>query len=730
MFAEPNLQHPPFHPGQWVRLKGDAQRTGIREDVMSRPGGHLAVVQTPTSIVRWPLDQIEPVPAAREEPLAFLRAGRFSEPARLRQVLTHIRLTGRLADMIYSMEASDTDVHAHQFKPVLKMLASPTGSLLIADEVGLGKTIDAGLFWTELRARFNFRRLLVVCPKVLARKWEDELSGKFGLDARAFSAADLLDAVRDSDRWQRGFVAVCSLQGLKPPRGWDEEGSPGYGPARAELARLLRERADDEPIFDMVVIDEAHHLRNAEMQSNTLARLLRPTTQHQVFLSATPIHLGNDDLFSLPSLIDPETYRHPTVLDAIIEANRPIVEAREAALRGAPLAELRERIEAASRHPLLIGTQKIAAVLTSLDACRDPLPRADRARLADELDTVNLLANTVTRTRRRDVQELRVVRQVRALRAKMAPIGREAYDRITRAVHRYASHTDMPAGFLLATPQRLLASCLPAAVALWRSRFEDFEDEDEDASDEDASDKAAGVGEGAAPLVQHLAEACRSLPSTAELERHDSKFATFVSALHSLFRKHPAEKVVVFSTFRSTLRYLARRLAAKGIGCEMIHGAVEDRQSVLERFQSNESVRVLLSSEVGSEGIDLQFCRTVVNDDLPWNPMRVEQRIGRVDRLGQAAESVMILNLLHRDAIDDEIYRRLYERLNVCEQALGGFEDVLGEGDRQAHAGAPPRRPHTRTGGAADRSDEPGHCEQDADRARARRGSGGVDRAW
>jgi len=563
MFAEPNLQHPPFHPGQWVRLKGDAQRTGIREDVMSRPGGHLAVVQTPTSIVRWPLDQIEPVPAAREEPLAFLRAGRFSEPARLRQVLTHIRLTGRLADMIYSMEASDTDVHAHQFKPVLKLLASPTGSLLIADEVGLGKTIEAGLIWTELRVRFDFRRLLVVCPKVLARKWEDEPSGKFGLDARAFSAADLLDAVRDSDRWQRGFVAVCSLQGLKPPRGWDEEGSPGYGPARAELARLLRERADDEPIIDMVVIDEAHHLRNAETQSNTLARLLRPTTQHQVFLSATPIHLGNDDLFSLPSLIDPETYRHPTVLDAIIEANRPIVEARAAALRGAPLAELRERIEAASRHPLLIGTQKIAAVLTSLDACRDPLPRADRGRLADELDTVNLLANTVTRTRRRDVQELRVVRQVRALRAKMAPIEREAYDTITRAVHRYASHTDMPAGFLLAR-----------------------------------------------------------------------------------------------------------------------------------------------------------------------NPMRVEQRIGRVDRLGQAAESVTILNLLHRDTIDDEIYRRLYERLNVCEQALGGFEDVLGEGDRQAHAGAPPRRPHTRTGGAADRSDEPGHCEQDADRARARRGSGGVDRAW
>src|SRR4029079_6144392 len=83
--------------------------------------------------------------------------------------------------------------------------------------------------------------------------------------------------------------------------------------------------------------------------------------------------------------------------------------------------------------------------------------------------------------------------------------------------------------------------------------------------------------------------------------------------------------------------------------------------------------------EVGSEGIDLQFCRTIINYDLPWNPMRIEQRIGRVDRLGQASDAVTVINLLHRGTIDDEIYRRLYERLGICEQALGGFEAVLGE---------------------------------------------------
>jgi superfamily II DNA or RNA helicase len=671
--------HQPFGPGQWVRLVGDPQRYGTFRDVAIRSGRSFARVQTVTGVVQWPLEEIEPVPTAREEPIGFLRDARFSEPARLRQVLAHIRLTGRLADVIYSMEATNTEFHAHQFKPVLKMLGSPTGSLLIADEVGLGKTIEAGLIWTELRARFDYRRLLVVCPKVLVTKWEAELSGKFGLDVRVYTAAELLPILRDRDRWARGFVAVCSLQGLKPPRGWDDAGDPQHSRPVAELARLLRDRADDEPVFDMVVVDEAHHLRNPETQNNQLGRLLRPTTQHQAFLSATPIHLRNTDLFSLLSLIDPETYRHESALREIIEANRPIVEAREAALAGAPVSEIRTLIEAAARHPLLAETQKVSALLHSLARLPDPLPRTERARLAGELEQVNLLANTVTRTRRRDVQELRVIRNVFAARAEMDPMEREAYDEITGVVQSYAWEKDVPAGFLLATPQRLLASCLPAAVAHWLRHAEDVEYEDEDAAGDDASGDAGPNTTGLRPLVDRLAAACTRLPAPAELERHDSKFHEFHKALRDFLANQPGEKAVVFSTFRPTLRYLARRLDAAGISCEVIHGEVADRDAALTRFEAEASVRVLLSSEVGSEGIDLQFCRTVFNYDLPWNPMRVEQRIGRVDRLGQAADAVTIVNLLHRGTIDDEIYRRLYERLHLCEQALGGFEAVLGE---------------------------------------------------
>ncbi len=671
--------HGDLEKGTLVRLIGDPQRYGSFQGIAIRNGRSFARIQALTGIVQWPLEEIEPVPTAREEPLGFLRNARFSEPARLRQVLAHIRITGRLADVIYSMESTNTEFHAHQFKPVLKMLASPTGSLLIADEVGLGKTIEAGLIWTELRARFDYRRLLVVCPKVLCSKWEAELAGKFGLDARVLTPAELLMVLGDRDRWARGFVAVCSLQGLKPPRGWDEPAELQHGRPAAKLARLLRDRAEDEPIFDMLVVDEAHHLRNPETQNNLLARLLRPTAQHQAYLSATPIHLRNTDLFSLLSLIDPETYRHESALRDIIEANRPIVEAREAALAGATGAEIRSIVEVASRHPLLTGTQKIGALLQGIARLSDPLPRAERARLAGELEQVNLLANTVTRTRRRDVQELRVVRNVRVFRAEMEPVEREAYDAISRVVQGYAWEKDVPAGFLLATPQRLLSSCLPAAVAHWLSRAveADYEDGDEEADDAASETTTAAVQLG--PLVERLARACTSLPVPAELERHDSKFDKFLGALRAFLGSHPGEKAVVFSTFRTTIRYLARRLQAAGITCEEIHGGVPDRDSALSRFETEDSVRVLLSSEVGSEGIDLQFCRTVFNYDLPWNPMRVEQRIGRVDRLGQAAESVTVVNLLHRDTIDDAIYSRLFDRLHLCEQALGGFEAVLGD---------------------------------------------------
>ena len=669
----------PFQDHEWVRLIGDPQRHGTFEGIVIRAGRTLARIRFADGLREIPIGQVERV-VFSEEPIDLLRSGRFSGPERLRQVLAHIRLNGRLADLIYSMEATNTEFHPHQFKPVLKMLASPTGSLLIADEVGLGKTIEAGLIWTELQARYDYDRLLVVCPKVLCEKWELELKSKFGLRPRILSAAGLLSELRTEP--QNGFVAVCSLQGLRPPRDWRDSGGVGGQRASAQLAKFLEENEGDEPLFDLLVIDESHHLRNTETQSNLIARRLAPVAQNTVLLSATPIHLRNKDLFALLNLVDPDTYREPTVLEEIVTANRPLIEAREALLSGKAKNEVLQIALQAQQSPLLAEAKQIATIIRDLNTAADALEVSDRAHFAGRFEQANLLANTVNRTRRRDVEGFRIIRHVEAYPATMHEVEREVYDAITDVVHRYAFERDISAGFLLATPQRLLASCLPAAIEHWRQGLRDQGDEDQALDDSNGND-AEVIG----PLVAELARASEKAPARTVLEANDSKFEQFEGAVREFLRQTPEEKVIVFSSFRPTLEYLARRLNSLGIGTITVHGGTSDRSQAIDEFRSSDSVRILLSSEVSSEGVDLQFCRVVINYDLPWNPMRVEQRIGRVDRLGQASETVSVVNLYHRGTIDERIYTRLYERLKLCENALGGFEAVLGEEIRQLTPG-------------------------------------------
>lgn len=666
-------------PGLFVRLVHDPARIGIATgEVRPNASRPLVGIRFQNGIQFVPCDQVEPAPAVTEPPVSLLGSGRLVGPARLRQALTHIRLTGRLADLIYSMEATNTDFHAYQFKPVLKILNSPDGGLLIADEVGLGKTIEAGLIWTELRARYDLRRLLVLCPRTLRLKWRSELFSKFGIDAQILDAGGLLELLKDGDRTGRGFAAICSMQGLRPPRGWEDE-EPEIAPsARAELARLLSAQAD-EPLFDLLVVDEAHHLRNPETLLHQLGRLLRAVASHAVFLSATPIHLSNRDLFAQLSLLDSITFSRPEALSEILEANRPLVEARDLILRPQPSTEaILEQLNIAAAHPLLQGNQQLELIRADIGKLDAPLERVKRAEIAARLEQANLLAHVVTRTRRRDVEELRVTRDVKHELIPLSSIEREFYDEVTAAVARYAAKLDVNERFLMATPQRMMSSCMAATLAHWLAftSIDDVEDDDEDEDTDTGADRTTPVR----PLITSLIAAVRGTTTVEALTQADTKYAELVRALRELWEDSKDEKVLIFSSFKPTLNYLAGRLSAEGISSELLHGSIEeDRNVVLVRFAQADGARVLLSSEIGSEGLDLQFARVVVNYDLPWNPMRVEQRIGRVDRLGQASPAVTVLSLLHEDTIDARIYDKLYDRLDLCKQALGDFEAVLGE---------------------------------------------------
>ncbi len=665
-------------PGMFVRLKRDPTRAGnVEEGERISAGSRKVPIRFPDGQVSWlPLSALEPVPSAPESCTDLFATGRFVEPDWLRRTLTRLRVTGRLSDVMYSMEATETDFYAYQFKPVVKLMNSPTDALLIADEVGLGKTIEAGLIWTELRARLDCDRLLVACPKTLCQKWQDELDRRFGVRAQIADAKDVLGALKRAQDAGRGYALICSMQGVRPPRGWEDDeaqGETGRGAAQRDLARFLDETSDRAPLIDLLVIDEAHHMRNPETLLNDFARLANSVASHRLFLSATPINLGNGDLHSLLAMVDPDTFEFKGTLDDLIETNAPIIAARDLLLRGASVAEVLERLDEAQRHDVLRQSKALAQLrrdLTTTD-----LDRSRRAALAGRLEQVNQLANYVTRTRRRDVQEFRATRDPKDPVLEMSPDERLFYDEISEEVSDYASDLDVNELFLLTTPQRLLTSSLAAASAYWAGLLGKDEEEIEE-SDEDIQGRLRNTG----PLVARIAERAHELDLTERLTHVDRKYQLLIHELRQLWENEAEAKIIVFSSFKPTLHYLRDRLREEGIGTELLHGSVRrPRAEILARFEDNDEIRVLLSSEVGSEGVDLQFSSVVVNYDLPWNPMRLEQRIGRVDRLGQKKDKVTILNLIYDDTIDKRIYERLYKRLKIGQHALGAMEAILGE---------------------------------------------------
>ena len=658
-----------------VRLVHDPARVGILTGREQTRNNRLLLQVQFTDSIRWvPASQLEKVSGIRLSPLDMLEKKKLGRPVDLRRTLTHVKLSGRLADVIYSMEATNTDFYAYQFKPVIKILESPSNGLLIADEVGLGKTIEAGLIWTELRSRFDMRRLLVLCPAALREKWCQELSNKIGVTAQICDASEVLSILQDEGLQARGFAIVASLQGIRPPRRWEEDDD--QRPA-AELARFLRAMESEDRLVDLLVIDEAHHLRNPETQTYELGSLCKNVSEYTVLLTATPIHNRNQDLYSLLRLLDPDTFTRPEAFTQILEANAPLVRTRDLLLGPDPdPGEFCKLLKAARRHPLLNSNRQLSMIE---EAALTPefLKRRDvRSKLAYRLEKVNLLAHVVTRARKKDVKEWRVIREPIPEFVDLEPVEKKFYDLVTGVVIEYAQRSMANERFLLAQPQRQMTSSMAASLNLWQKKLVELEASKESGEGEEEDEKKKALG----PLVTEIVLRSRDYVELDHLIKVDTKYRRLRKILTAFLREHTNEKVIVFSAFHATLGYLAERLGKDGISCILLKGGQKETKSeIIHRFSRSEGPSVLLSSEVGGEGVDLQFSRVVINYDLPWNPMRLEQRIGRIDRLGQTAEKVLIWNILYKNTIDARIYQRLYEKLDLCRNALGDFEAILGD---------------------------------------------------
>jgi hypothetical protein len=254
----------PAEEGLKVRLRDNPGRQGTTTG-RTRTAGSFLMVEVdfgPNEKQYKRYELLEPV-SPETSLFDLLESGRFGGPSDLRRVLTFEKIKGELTNIFYSMEASNTDFYPHQFKPVMRFIESPVGRMLIADEVGLGKTIEAAYIWKELQARQSACRLLIICPAMLREKWRSDLRNRFNIAAEIVSVKDLLARMEEIARRQSAdsFVYISSLEGLRPPANFEDE---SIQTPKARFARLLDQNtaAEDFALFDQVVIDEAHYLRN------------------------------------------------------------------------------------------------------------------------------------------------------------------------------------------------------------------------------------------------------------------------------------------------------------------------------------------------------------------------------------------------------------------------------------------------------------------------------------
>jgi SNF2 family DNA or RNA helicase len=663
-----------FKQGNKVQSKSDPSKIGVIEELGPIHAGlqYYTVfwggIEGTTTVPEIDLQLYHPAKTPADNLLNGNLAG-YKEFLRL---ITYLKLTRDypLRNNIYAFNASRTRFYPYQFKPLIKFLDSPNQRLLICDEVGLGKTIEAGLILTELRARQTVNRVLVICPANLTVKWELELRNRFGEDFRILQVNDFIEYLKEYDEEPEGakLNGIISLESIRTNR------------VLEQLDLLL-------PSFDLIIIDEAHHMRNPGRKQRKAGVLVSQSANAMLMLTATPIHLGNENLFSLLNISDEEDFPDFVTSDLRFRQNEPIVKAQICLGQIPPkISDAKTFLTQSSDSPWIEKNPLYSEVLDHLDKIsRDTFDlqthKKQLIELQRDLAELNLLSHIFTRTRKREVHESIATRRAVALEVEFTPDEREFYEAVTAFIIAQSEarcNTPLIHQWRLNMPQRRLASSIPAMVEYYREHLifdpddwpDDFEEETFD--DDDMRSPAIDLR----IAQKQLQEIVKSWPSNAR----DSKYEKFKGILDQLMKDKKC-KVMVFAFFKGTLQYLFNRLKRDGIKALVISGDIDpdDRPKIIEQFQNDQDVKVLLSSRVGSEGLDFQFCNTLFNYDLPWNPMEVEQRIGRLDRIGQESPVIRIYNLWIKDTIEERILRRLYERIHIFERSVGALEMILGD---------------------------------------------------
>jgi superfamily II DNA or RNA helicase len=584
---------------------------------------------------------------------------------------------------LYSLNAARVDFIPYQFRPVLRFIRSDRPRLLIADGVGVGKTIEAGLILRELQARRDVRSILVICPRplVIERKWQNEMK-RFEERFTHLDGGTLRYCINEMDL--EGVWPEQHQRVIVPYSLFDETllyGSEPGGKGKRKKGLL---DLDPPPRFDLVIVDEAHHIRNQDTFSHKAVRFFCDHAEAVVFLTATPIQLGNHDLFVLlntlrPDLvIDQESFEHMSEPNPLINQAAFLMRAQEPDWPVRTLEVLDQAAATAWGQSILRHNPDLNRIRSRM--IEGNVTSEERVQFIKDIEAMHTFAGIINRTRRRDIGDF-TIRKPKTVVVQFTPAQQHLHDELLRVQAEIFSrlHGDTNVKFMMTTIRRQAASCLYGLAPFLEDILSRHLDELswEEADDVEPVPQGDAIGS-IRSQIQFILESARSL------DAGDPK----LKALRAIIQDKqglPNNKIMLFSSFRHTLQYLYKYLSADTIRVGMIHGGTpdEERIELRNRFEKSredkEGLDMLLFSEIGCEGLDYQFCDCIVNYDLPWNPMRIEQRIGRIDRNGQKSDAVTIINLITPGTVDADIYERCLVRIGVFNNALGAGEEILGE---------------------------------------------------
>jgi len=612
------------------RLRRASIEWGIIQAIRETAGHELLLVEFPTLNKRvWlPWQKLSYVESVSDRyKLSRFEVGKdIAERQRLRTLAWAIQLwnenTGALSTF-------DIDPLPHQIHLVHHILASGQFNWLIADDVGLGKTIEVGLLLAALRHRDQARRVLLITPAGLTRQWQEEMSGRFGIDDFRIYGDDF--NINEARHWSMYPYVIGSIDRFKSENHTD---------------MLLQAEH-----WDLVIVDEAHRLTRRQYgnkfdasQRYSLLRKLRQRTEHVLLLTATP-HQGKEDSFV-----------------GLLELLRP---------------ERKNELLSLSLNPEIISEMVF---------------RNNKADVTD-LDGNFIFKGKV-------VRQIAVPTTLAAqdFDFKLKQYLQEGYDAESRA----EGNTAKAIGFVMMVYRKLAASSIAAIHSALVCRYKRLLGEQTEINRVDAEDERyegeqeelrLAEKESVTPFFDHEKEMLAELIELAkEIKKDDLKLQSFLDQIvEQVLAQNKNEKLLIFTEYRKTLKWiydaLTLRFGENSVGT--IHGgmSVKERRSVISDFDKEDGIQFIVSTEAGGEGINLQkHCHIMVNYDLPWNPMRLVQRVGRLYRYGQE-KTVVVFNLRQEDSADDRILSILYERLEQVakdmapvqhEQEEAMKEDILG----------------------------------------------------